>query len=96
MEDEDITHMLLRCSALHSARKDPFQKLKDYIISKTDIGFWRSYFSNKENLVKLIIDCSQLTELQTVKDLDILYIERLSRNLCFSLHTKRLNELNEG
>ena len=71
VEDEDITHMILQCSALHPARKDPFQKLNDYIISKTDINFWRSYFSNKENLVKLIIDCSQLTELQTVEDLDI-------------------------
>lgn len=96
IEDEDISHMLLRCSVLHSARKEPFQKLKDCIISKTDTNFWRSIFSDKENLVKLIIDCSQLTELQIVKDLDISYIERLSRNLCFSLHTKRLIELNEG
>ena len=28
VEDEDITHMLLRCSALHSARNDPFSKVE--------------------------------------------------------------------
>ncbi|MCG8033679.1 MAG: endonuclease/exonuclease/phosphatase family protein [Candidatus Thiodiazotropha taylori] len=95
-EDEDIEHMLLRCSALHSTRKEPFKKLKDYIVGITDINFWRSFFSNKENLIKLIIDCSQLTELQTVTNMDILTVERLSRNLCFALHTKRLNKLNEG
>ena len=44
IEDEDIVHMLLRCSVLHSVRKEPYRVLKDYIISKTDLDFWRTVF----------------------------------------------------
>ena len=94
-EDEHIPHMLLLCSALHSLRKEPFSILKEFIISRTGAVFWRSVFTNKDNLVKLIIDCGQLKELQSVKDLD-LYVVRLSRTLCFVLHTERLKKLNEG
>ena len=34
LEEEDIIHMLLRCSVLHSVRKGPFRTLKDYVISR--------------------------------------------------------------
>ena len=88
--------MLLRCSALHYVRKEPFSILKEYIINRTGAVFWRSVFTNKANIVKLIIDCGQLKELQSVKDLNLFYVEGLSRNLCFILHTERLKKLNEG
>ena len=96
LEDEDIIHMLLRCSLLHSVRKRPFRILKDYLISKTSAGFWKSIFSTKINIVRLIIDCSQLKELQSVKGIGLLYIERLTRNLGFAIHIERIKKLNEG
>ena len=97
LEEEDIIHMLLRCSVLHSVRKGPFRTLKDYVISRTSETFWKSFFfSTKINITRLIIDCSQIEELHSVKDIDLLYIERLTRNLCFAIHTERLKKLNEG
>ena len=76
--------------------KEPFSILKEYLISRTSEVFWRSVFTNKDTIVKLIIHCGQLKELQSVKDLDLLYVEKLSMNLCFILHTERLKKLNEG
>ena len=96
LEEEDIIHMLLRCSVLHSVRKGPFRTLKDYVINRTSETFWKSVFSTKINITRLIIDCSQIEELHSVKDIDLLYIERLTRNLCFAIHTERLKKLNEG
>ena len=96
IEDEDIVHMLLRCSVLHSVRKEPYRVLKDYIISKTDPDFWRTVFPTKTSLTKLIIDCGQLTELQTVRGIDLSTVERITRNLCFAVHSERLKKLNEG
>ena len=96
IEDEDIVHMLLRCSVLHSVRKEPYRVLRDYIISKTDPDFWRTVFPTKTSLTKLIIDCGQITELQTVRGIDLSTVERLTRNLCFAVHTERLKKLNEG
>ena len=99
MEDEDITHMLLRCSVLHSVRKEPFILLKDYVISRTNTVFWRKVFPTKVHvvsLVKLIIDCGQVAELHSVQNIDLTHIERLSRNLCFAIHAERLKKLNEG
>ena len=96
MEDEDITHMLLRCSVLHSVRKEPFILLKDYVISRTNTVFWRKVFPTKASLVKLIIECGQKAELHSVQNIDLTHIERLSRNLCFAIHAERLKKLNEG
>ena len=56
----------------------------DYMISKTDPDFWRTVFPTKTNLTKLIIDCGQRTELQTVRGIDLSTVERLTRNMCFA------------
>ena len=77
-ENEDIIHMLLRCSVLHSVRKESFRVLKDYIISKTD-----PVFPTKTSLTKLIIDCGQITELQTVRGIDLSTVERLTKSVFF-------------
>ena len=81
MEDEDITHMLLRCSVLHSVRREPVILLKDYVISRTSTVFLRKAFPIIVSLVKLIIDCGQVAELHSVQNTDLNHIERLSRNL---------------
>ena len=96
LEDEDIIHMHLRCSVLHSVRKGPFRTLKDYVISRTSEAFWKSVFSTKINITRLIIDCSQIEELRSVKDIDLLYIEMLTRNVCFAIYKERLKVLYEG
>ena len=36
------------------------------------------------------------TEFQTVRGIDLSTVERLTRNLCFAVHSERLKKLNEG
>ena len=62
---------------VHSVMKESYRVLKDYIISKTDPDLWRTVFPTKTSLTKLIIDCGQITELQTVRGIDLSTVERL-------------------
>ena len=96
IEDEDIIYMRLRYSVLHSVRKEPFRVLKDYIISKTYPDFWKTVFPTKSSITKLIKDCSQIAELQTVRGIDISTVERPTRNLYFVVLSETLEKLNEG
>ena len=56
--DEDITRMLLDCPALHNRRKLLYPKVKMLAISYIGIKQWRTLFHTKQNIVKLLIDCS--------------------------------------
>ena len=88
LEDEYIIHMVLRCSVLHSVRKGPFKTLKDYVISRTSEALWKSVFFTKINITRLIIDCSQIEELHSVKDI-IFSTLRSPQETYALLYTKR-------
>ncbi|CAG2243591.1 unnamed protein product [Mytilus edulis] len=56
--NEDITHVLLLCPALHQQRKALFSNLKAVVISMIGTSEWTERFKNQVEIVKLIIDKS--------------------------------------
>ena len=91
-QEEDIVHMLLYCPLLSEIRTSHYTELRDFVSNHLGPEIWSSTFSKRENIVQLIIDCRGFSHL--FEDGDIIHkIERLSRNLCYKLHTKRLSIL---
>ena len=91
-QEEDIVHMLLYCPLLSEIRTSHYTELRDFVSNNLGPETWSSTFSKRENIVQLIIDCRGFSHL--FEDGDIIHkIERLSRNLCYKLHTKRLSIL---
>ena len=57
LDDEDLAHMLFKCSPLIHQRKTLYSGIKSQVICVGDHN-WRELFNNRNNLVKLILDCS--------------------------------------
>ncbi|CAC5405617.1 unnamed protein product [Mytilus coruscus] len=90
--DEDITHFLLLCPALHQQRKETFSKLKSYVISVIGLGYWSKEFKGHLDLIRLIIDSSfLLPKLRNRTELD--KIQRLATDMCYRLHSQRVWKL---
>ena len=84
--------MLLYCPLLSETRIHKYKVLRDIVIYHIGAQAWKDYFSTKEDITQLIIYCSKFSNL--LGDTDIIYkIEKLSRNLCYKLHNKRLSLL---
>ena len=91
-QEEDICHMLLYCPLLREDRKEPYKHFKNTIIRYIGADIWKQPFSVPETLVQLIIDCTRFSHMFSDEEaLD--NVERLSRNLCYKLHIKRLSLL---
>ena len=91
-QEEDIFHMLLYCPLLSETRIHEYKVLIDIVINHIGAEAWKVYFSRKEDITQLIIDSRRFSNLPG--DTDIIYkIEKLSRNLCYKLHNKRLSLL---
>ena len=87
-----ICHMLLYCPLLREDRKEPYTHVKDTVIRYIGADIWKQSFSVPETLVQLIIDCTRFSHMFSDEEaLDS--VERLSRNLCYELHIKRLSLL---
>ena len=89
--DEDLAHMLLECSALIRQRKPLYLTIKTKVINCIGIHKWRELFNNRDNLVKLILDCSRYPIIKENPE----YRELLNAttNLIDRLHVKRTNKL---
>ncbi|CAC5395133.1 unnamed protein product [Mytilus coruscus] len=86
--NEDITHFLLLCPALHQQRKETFSYLKALVISIIGTSGWTARFKNQSDVVKLIIDSTfLLPEINSHTDLD--KIQKMSTDMCYRLHTQR-------
>ena len=87
--------MLLYCPLLREDRKEPYTHFKNTIIRYIGADIWKQSFSVRtvpETLVQLIIDCMRFSHM--FSDEEVLdNVERLSRNLCYKLHIKRLSLL---
>lgn len=96
MEDEDMSHFICRCNALHQYRYTQIQKLQD-IISTSNPDVWSSISSDTELLAGLILDCSKFFENGLLSKETGLSeeIETITRNLCFNLHCGRTHILNK-
>ena len=91
IENEDIAHFLLSCVALHSKRKELYQRIIDEIIRLIGRKQWLLSFTDKHLIVKVIIDCSFLKKFITTRNLDSLeHLHKLTTDFCYKLHAHRL------
>ena len=91
-QEEDIFHMLLYCPLPTEIRINEYKVLRDIVKIHIGAEAWKDSFSTKGDIAQLIIDCRRFSNL--FGDTDIIYkIEKLSRNLCYKLHNKRLSLL---
>ena len=65
--DEDLPHMPLECSALISQRKLFYPRIKTLTIDCIGLSQWKEKFASRENLVKLILDCTVYPEIAEKK-----------------------------
>ena len=57
LEDEDITHFLLKCPLLAGSRQEPFRRLK--VINNSEDGTWLRIFNNEERITTLTVGIIQ-------------------------------------
>ncbi|MES9881858.1 MAG: reverse transcriptase family protein [Sedimenticola sp.] len=95
LESEDLSHMLTRCPALSCVRNIYISDMRHTIIETFGQDVWSS-LSSRPRLTSLIVDCTVLVQQKILpankkaqED-----IETLSRRLCYRLHVKRLEKLN--
>ena len=87
--DEDIEHMLTRCSALHCIRKNQFTRFKELVISYIGTDAWSHTFNSMQSLVKLILDCTTFGYLFD-SDTKLKNIMLQSMELCYKMHVHRV------
>ena len=91
--EEDITHMLLECSALHSQSKQFFPKVRSIVTEYIGVDQWNSIFSTKSNLVKLILDCTVFPVLNS--ETQAREVTKVTTELCYRLHLQRIHKLKQ-
>ena len=87
---EDLSHMLLRCTALASIRKVSFGNIRDLMIANYGHTVWS--LLSKSEVVIILVDSHKLkSSLPVPVDKEVLLqLEALRRKYCFQLHSKRL------
>jgi hypothetical protein len=89
-EEENLIHFSLKCPLLRPILAPLFEALKGEVISCTNENTWKNIFNNSLSIVKLIVDCRNFANIFN-EDKNVMHrIEELSRNLCYALHVKRL------
>ena len=66
------------------------EALKGGVISCTNENTWENIFNNNLSIVKLTVDCRNFANIFNEDKKAMHRIEELSRNLCYALHVKRL------
>ena len=92
--EEDRIHFLLGCSRLNSVRQKYLEKIRS-ILCGIDVSISHQIMSNQKLLMQLLMDLSKLgvfdshqVDISTYEEL-----ESVSRNMCFALHSKRVQLL---
>lgn len=83
MEDETMRHFLLDCSPLDPVRKPILNQIMQLCRSN-------NIDCNSVDILQLLIDCSGCEAVPNILYSDF---EKLSRKLCYSLHTERYKKL---
>ena len=91
LDEEDLSHMFLECPALIDQRKVFYPKLKSLVIGIVGIRQWNERFTNRNQLVQLILDCTAFPVVKESKN--FLKLQRISTELCHRLQLARLNKL---
>jgi hypothetical protein len=90
--DEDIEHMLTRCSALHCIRKDQFTRFKELVVSYIGTDAWlpsQTFNSMESLIVKLILDCTTFGYMFD-SGTKLKNIMLQSTELCYKMHVHRV------
>ena len=88
---EDIRHFLLDCEKLNDVRQKHYDSLVDYLRSL--LGGDITVQLEKEQLLNILLDCSNVPQLFAMKTDDKLKLERKTQNFCYYLHMKRATML---
>ena len=91
LNDEDLVHMLFECPSLIHQRKTLYSGIKSQVINCIGDHNWRELFNNKNNLVKLILDCSRYPVIKEKPQYQS--ILNATTDLCYRLHVTRTNKL---
>lgn len=91
LSDEDLAHMLFECPLLIHQRKPLYSGIKSKVINCIGVHNWRELFSNRDNLVKLILDCSSYPIIKEKSEYQA--ILNATTDLCCRLHVTRTNKL---
>ena len=85
---------MLECSQLDPVRQNYLMKIQS-ILSRIDAGISIVIMSNTELLMQLLMDSTNLGVLKARQFDDDTYVESesVSRNMCFALHSKRVQLL---
>ena len=81
--------MLLDCPALFDQRKQYLDDRRSLIVFCVGIKQWESTFNTKENIVRLILDCSSFACLNGKKE--FVTIVKATTEMCHRLHITRLH-----
>lgn len=93
LEPEDISHVLIRCPALHQSRINGMDDIRQHITNKYGPEGWSSV-SSRSMLSSLIIDCGVLRNQNVLPctPQDLTDIESSCRRMCYRLHVNRLQK----
>ena len=97
LEQEDVKHILTRCTLLSDIRNKYVKELKAIIDSDLGILFWKTNIKTKTDLTKLILDCSFfIIDIYKNEKYRLLSkIEATTRKLCHYIHSRRLDIIKE-
>ena len=90
-------HTLTRCPVFQDERVAFVNQIKQIIDNELGVAVWNDNIKNRDELVRLIIDNSVLFQTKDGRKEQNLVnqLEKLSRNLCYRIHNKKLVKLNE-
>ena len=91
VKDEDISHMLLDCPSYHIQRKTILNQIKAVVSNQNGSFNWEQFRDDDLKIIQLLMDSGKFFEI-THKECHF-ELEKLSRNLCYSIHLKRLKKL---
>jgi len=92
-ENEDLCHLLTACPHYADIRKRHYFPIKEFIQENIGHLKWKELFSNTKAICQLLMDC-QILAFQGVipNNSEFIYkVEKMSRDLCFEIHKKRLS-----
>ena len=92
---EDRVHFVLGCSGLDPVRQNYLKRIQS-LLTSLDKKIADMIMTDQKLLMQLLMDSSNIEELNSLKVDDSIYkeIESVSRDMCFALHRKRIQLLN--
>ena len=92
---EDRVHFVLGCLGLDPVRQNYLKRIQS-LLTSLDQKIADMIMTDQKLLMQLLMDSSNIEELNSLKVDDSIYkeIESVSRDMCFALHRKRIQLLN--